>query len=480
MSQPPVTPPGSADAAARLVAQLTEVAVIELDPDGVIVSWNEGARRLKGYEAVDAVGRSFEMFYGPDDRATGLPQALLLQARTTGSAQHSGFRVRRDGSRFWADVLITALHHDDGTLAGYAKVTRDLTDRHELEVELRRSEERFRSLVEQVVDYAIIGLDRAGEVVSWNAGAERLKEYPTAEALGQHFSIFYTADDRADGLPQRLLQRALDDGHVEHTGWRVRRGGTQFWGNVVITALRDDDGRVTGFAKVIRDLTAQKRFEEARESFFHAFAHDFRAPVAAIAGFAEVFHDADPELAADLVDRIGTNARRLVDMTNDLVEHSRLAARSTAAPTRLRLHDVVDGVARGLGDGAAGRIDVAVGDVVLHADRSALERVLVNLLSNALKYSAAETTVGVAAAVLRDRVMLVVADRGRGIDALDLPHIFDEFQRGRLSEDDGGHGIGLASVRRLVEAMEGTVSISSRVGVGTTVTVDLPVAGPAR
>lgn len=479
MTTPGSPSPSSAETAARVVDQLTAYAVIALDTEGRIVSWNPGARLLKGYEAQDAIGRHFSVFYTDEDRASGLPLRLLETARATGTAQHSGLRVRRDGTQFWADVVITALHDDEGRLTGYAKVTRDLTEQHELELELRRSEERFRTLVEQVVDYAIIALDADGVIVTWNAGAQRLKQHTQDQAIGAHFSLFYPAEDRAAGLPQRLLQQAVDDGHVEHTGWRVRRDGSRFWGNVVLTAIRDDGGVTTGFAKVTRDLTAVKRFEEARESFFRAFAHDFRTPVAAIAGFSELLGGVAPEQAAVLTARIGTNARRLVAMTNDLVEHTRLAAQATSEPTPERLDEVVVDVVRSLPDLAASeRVDVAVEEVVVLVDRAALERVLVNLLSNALKYSPSSSSVAVGGTVRGNRARIVVADHGRGIDELDLPHIFEEFQRGRLSEDDGGFGLGLASARRLVDQMAGTVGIESRVGRGTTVTVDLPVSGP--
>lgn len=479
MTTPRAAPTSSAEAAARVVDQLTTYAVIALDTEGRIVSWNPGARLLKGYEAQDAIGRHFSMFYNDEDRASGLPQQLLEAARTTGTALHSGPRVRQDGSEFWADVVITALHDDGGRLTGYAKVTRDLTDQHELELELRRSEERFRTLVEQVVDYAIIGLDADGVIVTWNAGAQRLKHYSVDEAVGAHFSMFYPPEDVAAGLPERLLQQARDDGHVEHTGWRLRRDGSRFWGNVVVTAIHDDHDTVTGFAKVTRDLTSVRRFEEARESFFRSFAHDFRAPVAAIAGFSELVGSVPPDRAAGLVERIATNARRLVAMTNDLVEHTRLATLTMSVPTPERLGAVVGDVVRSLPDPTASdRVDIAVEDAEVMVDRAALERVLVNLLSNALKYSPGSSTVTVAGTVRGERARIVVADHGRGIHELDLPHIFDEFQRGRLSEDDGGFGLGLASVRRLVDQMGGTIDIASRVGVGTTVTLDLPVAGP--
>lgn len=340
---------------------------------------------------------------------------------------------------------------------------------------LRRSEERFRRLVEQVTDYAIIGLDEDGTITSWNAGAERLKGYSEGQAVGQHFSIFYGAEDRAEGLPQVLLERARTDGHVEHSGWRLRRDGTRFWGNVIITSLRDDSGAIVGFVKVTQDLTARRRFDEARESFFQAFAHDFRTPVASIAGFAELLRGSTPDLAAELTDRIVVNARRLAAMADEFVEHTRLASEPLGERTVTRLRDVAVDAVRGLADlSASDRVELRIEDIDIERDRPALERVLVNLLSNALNYSGPGTAVIVEGSLRDERVHLLVRDRGRGIDERDLPHIFDEFQRGRLAQNDGGSGLGLSSVRRLVERLGGGVTIDSAVGHGTIVSLDLP------
>lgn len=463
---------------ARLVAQVADYAIISLDPDGTITSWNAGATRLKGYREADALGLHFSVFYTHGDRADGLPQALLDRAREVGSVQHSGWRVRADGTRFWGDVVITAVHDDDGHHIGFAKVTRDLTAQHELEESLRRSEQRFRLLVEQVVDYAIIMLDETGTIETWNAGAERLKGYTAEEAVGRHFSLFYTPEDRAAALPGFLLGRARERGSVEHTGWRVRSDGILFWGDVTITALHDEAGELLGFAKVTRDLTDRKRFEDARQTFFDTFAHDFRTPVSAIAGFARALRDADPEMVEMCIDRIESNAHRLAAMTADLVEHSR--ARASGAAEEVGPVDLPDVVAQTLaglpGDGTQERLHVDLAPCRVLGDRASLERILVNLVTNALRYSPPGSPVTVSTASLGQVVRLEVSDHGRGIAPEDLPTIFDEFERGRLATADGGTGLGLTSVRMLAERMGGTVEIDSVLAVGTTVRVLLHAA----
>jgi len=306
-----------------LVGQVADYAIIRLDPQGTIQTWNLGAEKLKGYTAREAIGRSFTMFYTEADRRAGLPLSLLTRARDDGRVEHTGWRVRKDGTRFWGDVVITALHDSDGTLTGYGKVTRDLTEQHQLEVALRTSEERLRLLVGQVVDYAIIALDPQGTIETWNLGAERVKGYTAEEAIGRSFTMFYTDEDRRSGLPMRLLAEARRLGRVEHTGWRVRKDGSWFWGDVVITPMYDDARHLTGYAKVTRDRTDLKALEDAQDAFYAAFNHDFRTPITALKGFIDAVRYADDASRPGLIDRVEANADRVLEMVEGLVEFAR-------------------------------------------------------------------------------------------------------------------------------------------------------------
>ncbi|MCA1814625.1 MAG: PAS domain S-box protein, partial [Halobacteriales archaeon] len=246
-----------------LVESVRDYAIFMLDPRGYIRSWNQGAHRLKGYEASEVIGRHFSVLYPPADVASGKPMFELEVAAREGRYEDEGWRVRKDGSRFWANVVITALRGPEGDLVGFAKVTRDLTERKLAEEEMRHSEERFRALVDGVRDYAIYMLDAKGRVVSWNMGAERMKGYRPEEVLGQHFSLFFPEDLRARHAPERELEQAAREGRFEEENWRVRKDGTRFWANVVLTPLRDSTGRLVGYAKVTRDLTEQKLSQEA-------------------------------------------------------------------------------------------------------------------------------------------------------------------------------------------------------------------------
>ncbi len=246
-----------------LVRNVRDYAIFTLDRTGHVVSWNAGAEHIKGYRAEDIIGRHFSVFYSDEDIAAGKPDRELATAVAEGRVEDEGWRVRQDGSRFWADVVITALFDDDGTLRGFGEVTRDMTDRRTAEVARRASEELFRLLVQGVRDYAIFMLDPGGHIASWNAGAERIKGYRAEDIIGRHFSVFYPDEDIAAGKPAWELTKAVEDGSLEDEGWRLRQDGTRFWANVVITALFDDTGTLRGFGKVTRDMTERRAAEQA-------------------------------------------------------------------------------------------------------------------------------------------------------------------------------------------------------------------------
>ena len=248
-----------------LVQSVTDYAIFMLDLGGQIVSWNAGARRFKGYEAEEIIGEHFSRFYTPQDQAAGIPALALATAEQEGRFEAEGWRVRKDGTHFWANVVIDPIRDPSGQLIGFAKVTRDLSDRRAAQEALRKSEERFRMLVESVTDYAIYMLDPVGTITSWNSGAERAKGYKAEEILGENFARFYTEEDRIAGLPSRALHGAERDGRYESEGWRIRKDGTRFWANAVIDAIRDSTGKLIGFAKVTRDLTERRESQQALE-----------------------------------------------------------------------------------------------------------------------------------------------------------------------------------------------------------------------
>lgn len=331
----------------------------------------------------------------------------------------------------------------------------------------------------QVTDYAIVRVDPDGLVLSWNAGAERVTGYTRDEVVGRSVELFHAPEDREAGLPRQLLGAARKRGSVEHLGWRLRRDGSRFWADVVLTAVRGEDGALVGYVKITRDLTDQHRLEQARELFLAGVGHDLRSPLTSIEGYAALLRSelVDRPALADFAARIGSNALRLMKLVDLIVEHARLRAGGVGVrlePVELGplLTSVVEDISASLGDH---EVVVASTDATVLGDPTALSRVFGNVLGNAAKYSPAGTRIDVHVDVAPDQqVEVVVADRGRGIDPEDLAAIFNEFERGRRAQDDGGFGLGLAVVRHLVELQGGGVEIGSGRYGGTDVTVRLP------
>jgi PAS domain S-box-containing protein len=476
-----------------LIEAVVDYGIFVLDPDGRIVSWNTGAQKLKGYTREEIVGQHFSIFYPPEDVQRGWPQEELRRALASGRFEDEGWRLRKDGSRFWANVIITPLYDASGGLAGFAKITRDLTDRREQEQRLRASEERLRLLVESVRDYAIFMLDPDGTVRGWNSGAQAIKGYSADEIIGRHFSVFYTPEDQRAGKPATELEQALVAGRVEDEGWRVRKDGTLFWANVVITAVRDATGKLIGFAKVTRDMTERKRLAELERSsrrmseFLAMLAHELRNPLAPIRNAVTVMQLeslASPALrnSRDIIDRQVTHMSRLVD---ELLDVGRL----TTGKVKLRREkvayaDVVDRaveMARPLIDARRHQftLDLPPAAVSVYGDATRLTQILQNLLVNAAKYTPDGGRIALKVQVAEGFVDTYVSDNGRGIDAAELERIFELFMQGDTSSapNDSGLGIGLTLARSLAQLHGGTLEARSPgPGRGSTFMLRLPAA----
>ena len=324
-----------------LVDAILDYAIYMLDRNGVVSSWNAGAQRIKGYEAYEIVGENFSKFYTEEDRAAGAPARALQTAAEEGRFEAEGWRVRKGGGRFWAHIIIDAIRAANGEVVGFAKITRDLTERMQAREKLRRSEEQFRLLVQSVTDYAIFMLDKNGYVSTWNAGAERIKGYKPLEILTKHFSCFYTEEDRAAGLPAVALDTARREGRWEQEGLRVRKDGTTFLAHVVIDAIKDEQGNVTGFAKVTQDITERRRIRNALEQSQRALfqsqkmesigqltggvAHDFNNLLTAISNSHELLRKRlanDPKGLA-LLDNAVRGTERGIGLTERMLAFAR-------------------------------------------------------------------------------------------------------------------------------------------------------------
>jgi PAS domain S-box-containing protein len=416
-----------------LVHSVKDYAIFLLDREGRIASWNEGARLIKGYNPDEIIGRHFSVFYPSKAVESGFPQYELKVASETGRFEDEGWRIRKDGSRFWANVVITALRAENGELVGFAKVTRDLTERRKAENRLRESEERFRLLVQSVKDYAIFMLDVEGRVASWNEGAERIKGYSAGEILGKHFSIFYLPDAVAAAFPQYELKVAKETGHFEHEGWRVRKDGSQFWANVVITAVRDEEGILVGFAKVTRDLTARRAAEEqarrlAAEEAARAEADRVNALLQEQATELEQQTEEAQALTEEL-EQTNEELQRSLHETEEARDAARIAAKSADEANRAKAEflrvmshelrtplNAIAGYAELLNVGVYGPMTDTQRDALARIERS--QRHLLSLINDVLNFArleAGRVEVSLTPVLVREVVL--------GLEALVAPQL---------------------------------------------------------
>jgi PAS domain S-box-containing protein len=487
--------PTEGDRVQDLLDALAEPAIILLDAAGAIVRWPRSAAGLHGYAAEEILGRAVDLLYTDEDRRLGRPRRLLAQATARGRVDDEGWRLRKDGSRFWADVVISALRDPAGALTGFAKAARDFTDRHLAGDALRASEERFRLMVDTVEDYAIFMLDPEGRVATWNAGARRIKGWAAAEIVGRSFAAFYGAEDVAAGRPARALAIAARDGRHAEEGWRVRKDGSSFWASVVMTAVRDGGGRLLGFVKVTRDLSERRRAEQeqlrlaraeeavrVRDELMLLASHELRTPVTALQlqlhSLLRALPDGDRLRAR--VERALRSGHRLVELVEALLDVSRIATGQFAlvlAPADLAaLLD--EEVARMQRAAAARRCTLTWrggGELRGVIDRARVAQVVQNLIDNALKYGAGQP-VDVSLARDGGDAVIVVRDRGPGIAAADATRIFERYERAAPLRHYGGLGLGLYVARHIARAHGGSLAVHDADGGGAAFTLRLPLA----
>jgi PAS domain S-box-containing protein len=481
-----------------LVEGVIDYAIFMLDPSGIVTNWNAGARRIKGYEADEVIGRHFQIFYPIEDREAGLPALSLQTARDKGKFEAEGWRVRKDGTKFLASVVIDALY-EDGELIGFAKITRDITERDKASEALKESERRFRLLVNGVTDYALYMLDPNGTITNWNAGGQRIKGYLPEEIIGQHFSRFYTSAEQAAGRPARALRLALENGRYEEEGWRVRKDGTFFWASVIIDPVRDDENRLVGFAKITRDITERRQAQQNMEKMQRQLAqsqkldalgqltggvaHDFNNLLMIITGSVNALRkvaEDDPK-AVRAVQAIESAAQRGAALTGQLLTFAR---RQNVNPQTLEVGERISSMREildtGLGSAVQIEIDADDGVWPVTVDPSEFETALLNLVINARdampqggKVIVHASNVFIDEEVRKgDHVAITVKDTGTGIPADILPKIFDPFFT--TKPIGKGTGLGLSQVHGFAHQAGGTIAVDSELGKGTSFTIYLP------
>jgi PAS domain S-box-containing protein len=485
-----------------LVSGIRDYAIYMVSPEGIVTSWNAGAARFKGYAAEEIIGQHFSRFYTPEDQAAGLPAHALQTALTEGKFESEGWRVRKDSTRFWTSVVIDPIFDTNGQHVGFAKITRDVTERRKVQQALQESEQRFRMLVQGVTDYAIYMLSPAGEVTNWNAGAQRIKGYPAEEVIGTSFARFHTAEDREAGLPQAALATATKEGRFEREGWRVRKDGSRFWAHVIIDSIYHDDGTLAGFAKITRDITEKKEAAEALEranaALFHSqkmeaigqmtggIAHDFNNLLSVISSGLDVLRLQVQDAAnLKIVESMQRAVERGATLTQQLLSFAR---QQPLNPEKHNLNSVINGFEAVLR--RAGNSTIAfqknfapqLNSVLVDAPR--FEAALLNLVVNArdamprggrisITTSNTEMAEGQLAGLAAGQyVKVAVTDTGCGMPPEVISHAFEPFF---TTKDVGkGTGLGLSQVYGFVKQSGGGIEILSTMNEGTTINLYLP------
>jgi PAS domain S-box-containing protein len=490
-----------------LVARVSDYAIFMLDPEGHVSSWNAGAQRFKGYHAHEIIGQHFSVFYTEQDQAAGVPARALQTAREEGRFEAEGWRVRKDGTRFWASVVIDRILDDAGNLVGFAKITRDITERKAAQEALLESEERFRMLVQGVTDYAIFMVSPTGHITNWNAGAQRVKGYTEEEVVGTHFSRFYTEEDRREGVPAHVLEMATREGRYELEGWRVRKDGTRFWAHVVIDAIRDEQGKLRGFAKITRDVTERKAaaetLERANAALFQSqkleaigqltggIAHDFNNLLAVISSSLDVlslrFHD---ERDLKLVASMRRAVHRGATLTGQLLSFARQQSLKVDKYNLNTLIGEFEAVLRRATDSSI-TFNIELGNALwtVTLDAARFEAALLNLVLNArdampnggtLTLATENIDVGdrqVGTLAAGKYVKVSVIDTGTGMSPEVAARAYEPFFTTKGVGQ--GTGLGLSQVYGFIAQSGGDVTLESKLGKGTTVSIFLPAVSDA-
>ena len=496
-------PPTEAERLRLFVTGVTDYAIYVLSPEGIVSSWNAGARRFKGYTSEEIIGRHFSTFYTEEDKASGLPARALATAVAEGKFEDEGWRVRKDGTRFWASVVIDAIRDETGVLRGFAKITRDITEKKKVAEELHASEERFRLLVQGVTDYAIYMLSPEGLVTNWNAGARRIKGYEESDVLGNHFSRFYTEEDQAGGMPARALRTACEQGRFEAEGWRVRKDGSRFWAHVVIDPITDSSGQLLGFAKVTRDITerrkAAEQLERTNEALFQSqkleaigkltggVAHDFNNLLSVIVnGLGVLRRVPRPPEDARVLDAIARAADRGATLTQQLLSFAR---QQPLKQENVDLSAVITSFApvlqRACNSGIDFALELAESLPAVYIDAAQFESALLNLIVNAsdaisgigtirVRTSVVDVAAGAVGALPPGAYVRVeVCDTGSGMTPDVAKRAIDPFFTTKPLGQ--GTGLGLSQAYGLAQQSKGDLVIETAPGKGSTISLYFPV-----
>jgi PAS domain S-box-containing protein len=518
-----------------LVESVTDYAIYMLDPEGRVITWNVGAERSKGYKAEEILGQNYTIFFLPEDSEAGLPADELAAAASLGRYETEAWRMRKDGTKFWALITLTAVRDPKGERRGFANVTRDLSAQKAAEEALRSRNaelERYRAVLDNVDEYSITTLDAQGQFTNWSAGAERITGHTAAEMLGREYASIATEEDRLAGLPQQELEEAARTGRCVRDSWKLRKDGSRLWACGVTNAICDESGKLTGFIRIGRDMTQQKQLEESLakmaadleirvvertrelettveelrrknqevEAFVYIVSHDLRAPLVNVQGFVRELDESRKRLkevlqtcpqwefcwpgvtpilneemggALHYISASASKFERLIDALLGLSRQGRRVYHLTRVNVWDLATNAVATFRQAIIEAGA---EVEVDELPsVTADATALGQVFSNLIGNCLKYRSPDRPlkIEVGGQIETGVVHYWVRDNGLGIPEYGKTKLFQVFQRFHSRQTEG-EGMGLAIAHRIVERHGGKIWVESQEGEGTTFHFSLP------